>query len=67
MEYTWNETFFIRGGHKSLLEDEGEQGFTLGAGINYRVLDAFKIKVDYAYQDFGRLKNVQYISVGVKF
>lgn len=67
MEYTWNETFFIRGGYKSLLEDEGEQGFTLGAGINYRILDAFKIKVDYAYQDFGRLKNVQYISVGVRF
>jgi len=67
LEYTWNEIFFIRGGYKSLFEEDGEQGFTLGAGINYRFFDAFKIKIDYAYQDFGRLKNVQYISLGVRF
>jgi opacity protein-like surface antigen len=67
MEYTWNEIFFIRGGYKSLFEEDGEQGFTMGAGINYRVFDALKVKVDYAYQDFGRLKNVQYISLGVRF
>ncbi|NWF88972.1 MAG: PorV/PorQ family protein [Ignavibacteriaceae bacterium] len=67
LEYTWNEIFFVRGGYKSLFEEEGEQGLTIGAGINYRILDAFKLKVDYAYQDFGRLKNVQYISLGIKF
>ena len=67
IEYTWNETFFLRGGFKSLFEAEGEQGFTIGAGINYRLLDAIKVKIDYAYQDFGRLKNVQYISLGLKF
>ena len=67
LEYTWNEIFFIRGGYKSLFEEDGEQGFTVGAGINYRVLEAFKVKIDYAYQDFGRLKNVQYISLGVRF
>lgn len=66
-EYTWSEIFFIRGGFKSLLEQDGEQGFTFGAGINYRVFDEFKLKFDYAYQDFGRLKNVQYISLGVRF
>lgn len=67
LEYTWNETFFIRSGYKSLFEQDGEQGFTFGAGVNYRVFDSFKIKVDYAYQDFGRLKNVQYISLGIRF
>ena len=67
LEYTWNETFFIRGGYKSLFEEEGEQGLTLGVGINYRIVDAFKITVDYAYQDFGRLENVQYISLGFRF
>lgn len=66
-EYTWNEIFFLRGGYKSLFEQDGEQGLTFGAGINYRVFDTFKIKFDYAYQDFGRLKNVQYISLGVRF
>lgn len=67
LEYTWNETFFLRGGYKSIFEAQGEQGFTFGAGINYRIFDAFKVKVDYAYQDFGRLKNVQYIALGVNF
>ncbi len=67
LEYTWNETFFIRGGYKSLFEQDGEQGFTLGAGINYRILNAFKVRLDYAYQDFGLLKSVQYISLGVRF
>jgi opacity protein-like surface antigen len=67
LEYTWNEIFFIRGGYKSLFEEDGEQGLTVGAGINYRFFDSFKIKFDYAYQDFGRLKNVQYVSLGVRF
>lgn len=67
LEYTWNEIFFIRGGYKSLFEEDGEQGLTVGAGVNYRFFDSFKIKFDYAYQDFGRLKNVQYVSLGVRF
>ncbi len=25
------------------------------------------VKVDYAYQDFGRLKNVHYLTLGVNF
>lgn len=67
MEYTWNETFFIRAGYKSLFESEGEQGLTLGVGINYRLVEAVNIKIDYAYQDFGRLENVQYFSLGINF
>jgi hypothetical protein len=66
-EYSWNETFFIRAGYKSLFEKDTEQGLTLGAGINYRLIEALKIKIDYAYEDFGRLKNVHYFSVGINF
>ncbi len=67
LEYTWNEMFSIRGGYKSLFEKEGEQGLTLGVGLNYRLVESIKLIIDYAYQDFGRLKNVQYFSVGVRF
>lgn len=67
LEYTWNETFFIRGGYKSLFENEGEQGLTLGVGINYRLVEAVKVKFDYAYQDFGRLNDVHYFSIGLRF
>ncbi|MCK7521825.1 MAG: hypothetical protein MZV64_31175 [Ignavibacteriales bacterium] len=55
--------YFLCGGYKSLFEEDGEQAY-LYECINYRVFDAFKVKVDYAYQDFRRLKNVQYISWG---
>jgi len=67
LEYTWQEIVFIRGGYKNLFEKDGEQGLTLGFGINYRIIEAFRIKLDYAYQEFGRLKNVQYFSLGVRF
>ncbi len=66
-EYAWNEILFLRAGVKSLFERDTEQGFTAGVGVNYRILDAIKVKVDYAYQDFGRLTNVHYFSLGVRF
>lgn len=67
LEYTWNELFFVRGGYKSLFEEDGEQGLTLGVGINYKIIGSVKVKLDYAYEDFGRLKNVQYFSLGLRF
>ncbi len=67
IEYSWNETFFIRSGYNSLFETDSEKGLTLGAGVNYRLIDVVRIKLDYAYQDFGRLTNVHYFSIGVTF
>jgi opacity protein-like surface antigen len=66
-EYAWNEMVFLRGGWKSLFERDTEQGLTAGIGLHYRIVGEFKIKVDYAYQDWGRLKNVHYLTFGVKF
>lgn len=66
-EYSWNERIFLRAGYKSLFERDSEQGFTWGLGLNYRLVDMVTLKFDYAYQDFGRLKNVHYVTIGVKF
>ncbi|MGE5365402.1 MAG: PorV/PorQ family protein [Bacteroidota bacterium] len=66
-EYSWKETFFVRAGYKSIFEENTEQGLTLGAGINYRLNGIFSILMDYAYQDFGRLKDVHYMTVGLRF
>lgn len=66
-EYAWNEIVFLRGGWKSLFERETEQHFTAGVGLHYRVIGEFKFMVDYAYQDWGRLKNVHYLSFGLRF
>ena len=67
LEYAWNEMIYIRGGYNSLFEEDSEKGLTLGVGLHYRIIDLVKIKIDYAYQDFGRLNNVQYISLGIDF
>ncbi len=67
VEYAWNEIVFLRGGWKSLFERDTEQRFTAGIGVHYRIVGEFKLKVDYAYQDWGRLKNVHYLTFGVKF
>ena len=66
-EYAWNEVFLIRGGYKSLFEEETEQGLTFGFGLYYRVMDYIKLKIDYAYQDFGRLTDVHHFSFGLEF
>lgn len=67
VEYAWNDIIFVRGGYKSLFERNGEQGLTFGFGLNYRIVGSIAVQLDYAYEDFGRLQNVQYLSVGVRF
>jgi opacity protein-like surface antigen len=67
MEFAWNDILFLRGGWKSLFERDTEQGLALGIGVQYRMMDAVNLKIDYAYQDFGRLTSVHFVSLGVKF
>lgn len=67
MEYAWNDLLFIRGGYNSLFEEGSEKGLTFGFGLNYKIGSYLGIKLDYAYQAFGRLTNIQYFSIGVKF
>jgi len=67
LEYAWNDLLFLRGGYNSLFEEDSEKGFTFGFGINYKIGSFLGLKFDYAYQAFGRLNNIQYLSVGVKF
>ena len=66
-EFAWNEILFGRVGYKSLFERDTEQGLTFGVGVNYRVVNVVNIIIDYAYQDFGRLKNVHNLSLGFRF
>ncbi|GAB4141756.1 MAG: hypothetical protein Fur0015_11270 [Ignavibacteriales bacterium] len=66
-EFSWNEILFFRVGYNSLFEEKTEKGFAGGIGLNYRLIESVKVIFDYAYQDFGRLKNTHYFSIGVKF
>jgi long-subunit fatty acid transport protein len=66
-EYAFDDMLYFRGGWKSLGLVEAEDRFTLGCGVKQFVFGNIKFSVDYAYQDFARLKNAQKISLGVIF
>lgn len=67
VEYSWEEIIFVRAGYNSLFEINSEKGLTLGFGVNYSLMDFVKLKLDYAYQDFGRLASLQYFSISLNF
>jgi opacity protein-like surface antigen len=52
LEYSYMNTFFLRGGYQLSTEnnDESIYGFTAGAGINYDFSD-IGVSFDYAYRD----------------
>lgn len=67
IEFAYDELLFLRGGYKSLFLAESEQSYTFGAGINYEISNQLYIKVNYAFGDYGRLKNIQYFDISLIF
>jgi opacity protein-like surface antigen len=57
----------LRGGYNSLFLKDAEATFALGVGVKQQLLGNIGLRFDYAYQDFGRLKNIQKFSVGITF
>jgi hypothetical protein len=66
-EYAFNDFVFFRGGYKSLFLDTSEESFSVGFGIKQSLLGNVALKFDYAYQDFGRLSDIQKFSLTVSF
>lgn len=54
---------FIRAGYQAIGQEDTEEGLTLGVGLCYKMFGQSNIKVDYAYADFGRLKNVSRFTI----
>lgn len=65
MEVAWREIVFGRIGYKSLFLRDTEQGLTWGVGLHYGILNTASVKLDYGFADYGRLQNVQYLSLGI--
>jgi hypothetical protein len=62
------QTLFLRGGYQSLFLKEAEGGLSLGAGLKTKMLfSRAATKIDYAYQDRGRLETVHVFSLGIEF
>jgi opacity protein-like surface antigen len=66
-EYVFNDFFAVRGGYKSLFLKDSEETFALGAGVRQYLIGNTQFKLDYAYQDFGRLGNTQKFTLGIVF
>lgn len=67
LEVAYDEMFFARIGYNSLFNENAEQGLTWGVGMYFQVTNLNGIKLDYAFADYGRLNDVQYVSVSVTY
>ncbi|MBN4081070.1 PorV/PorQ family protein [Caldithrix abyssi] len=67
MEYIYKNQIALRFGYKNLFTLDTEEGFTAGVGTKLKLAGGVSLKIDYAYQNFGRLKNVQRLSLGFEF
>ena len=59
--------FFARAGYKSILQQDTEEGLTLGCGLQYKMFGQSYIKFDYAYADFGQLNDVTRFTLSLNF
>lgn len=67
IEYGWKDLVFLRGGYKSLFQQDSEEGLTGGFGLNIRLVGTTMLKVDYAYADLGRLEEAQRFTLAIRF
>ena len=66
-EYALNDNIFLRAGYKNLFMQDSEEGLTAGLGLAYKLFGNVRLKIDYAYADFGVLDNVQRFSFALEF
>ncbi|MBW7888530.1 MAG: PorV/PorQ family protein [Bacteroidetes bacterium] len=66
-EYVFNDFLALRAGYKSFLLAGSEEGMTFGLGVKQAVVGNLQFAFNYAYQDFGRLKNIQKFNIGIIF
>jgi hypothetical protein len=65
-EWTFDNTFFLRGGYQNLFLQDSEVGLTFGGGLQYQ-WDTYTVSVDYAWADHGRLKETHRFTLGISF
>ena len=66
-EYRFMRMVALRLGYRQLFSRDSEEGLTAGAGFQYRFLGNLGLRLDYAYQSFGRLRNVNRFSFVLTF
>ncbi len=61
-EYVYDNMLALRGGYKALFLPDSEEGFTVGGGIR-QDFGGLNMQLDYAFEHFGRLDNVQKFTI----
>ena len=67
LEYTYHRMVSLRAGYKSLFARDSEEGLSFGGGLTTKVFGRAAIRLDYAWGDFGILKDIQKFSLGLSF
>ncbi len=66
-QYEWNKMIYARAGYKSIGIPNSEEGWTLGFGLAYEIIANLTFKLDYAYENYGILNDIQKFAVSVRF
>jgi hypothetical protein len=64
-EYVFYNMFSLRTGYKGLFADDSEQGFNVGGGVRYTLMETTTFYFDYSYIDFGVFNAVHTFSVSL--
>jgi len=66
MEYELLKKFYARAGRKALFLEDTEEGLTAGFGLLIP-MRGVKVRLDYGYEYFGRLQDIQNFSLALDF
>jgi len=66
VEVGFKNILFLRGGYKALFLENSDQGATFGVGLRYDAVGA-NFKFDFGWADYGRLKNVKFVSLAIRY
>lgn len=64
-EYTFWDTLSLRGGALALFEEDRTGGFSLGGGVQRRVVGGIRLTADYAYAQWGVLNDTHRFTVSI--
>ncbi len=66
-QYAWNNMIYARIGYKSIGIPQNQEGLTFGFGLKYDLMLNLTIKLDYAYESYGILNDIQEFAVSIGF
>lgn len=67
-EYSFKDLFFLRIGNQMLFLKDADGGLSLGIGLRTKIpFSQTVVKFDYSFNDYGRLKGVHTVVLGIEY